>query len=312
MLLKSKPNPTKSDAAQLARWNLFLNGWKKAAKSKMCILVGDMNLDYLQWDKPEPRHAKMVQRTKDTIEEAGHIQLIQGMTRCWRGQADSLVDHCWVSRPQRIVSHLNEVRASSDHNLISLLVRTKDKMCVSQELLKRSWKDFSPTKFQQELGMIDWSSFYQTDNLDYMNTFFEEHVGAALEKVIPIKLIQVRKNHCNWIDSELKDLMSLRDRRRETARLSSLQADWDSYRSTRNKCTKMLRRKKVEHSAALYDSFKDTKDTKNIFKVTKDILGWVNSGQPTCFIWEGKITRKPAELANIFQNYFSKKIEKLI
>ena len=34
MLLKSKPNPTKTDAAQLARWNLFLSGWKKQQKTK--------------------------------------------------------------------------------------------------------------------------------------------------------------------------------------------------------------------------------------------------------------------------------------
>ena len=266
----------------------------------MCILVGDMNLDYFHWDKPDPRHAKMVQRTKDIIEEAGHVQLIQGMTRCWRGQADSLVDHCWVSRPQRIVSHLNEARGSSDHNLISLLVRTKDKMVASQELLKRSWKDFSPSKFQQELSQIDWSSFYQTENLDLMNTMFEEYVGAALDRVIPIKQIQMRKNHRNWVDGELKDLMTLRDSLRETARLSASQADWDSYRITRNKCTKMLRRKKVEHTAAVYDSFKEKKDTKNIFKVTKYILGWVNSGQPTCFIWEGKVVRKPIYSKIIF------------
>ena len=32
MLLKAKPNPTKSDEAQLYRWNMFLKGWKKASK----------------------------------------------------------------------------------------------------------------------------------------------------------------------------------------------------------------------------------------------------------------------------------------
>ena len=61
------------------------------------------------------------------------------------GQADSLVDQVWINRPQRIVSHQNEVRGSSDHNLISILVRTKDRLVASQEVRKRSWKDFSRT-----------------------------------------------------------------------------------------------------------------------------------------------------------------------
>ena len=93
-------------------------------------------------------HSKMVQRTKYVLEAAGHVQIIRGMTRCWPGQADSLVDQCWVNRPNRIISHLNEVRSSSDHNNISVLVRTKDKMVASQGIIKRTWKDFSSDNFQ--------------------------------------------------------------------------------------------------------------------------------------------------------------------
>ena len=78
MLLKGTPNPTKSEAAQLERWNLFLKGWKLAAKHKMCILIGDTNLDFCKWENPDARHAKMVQRTKEVMEDSGHIQLIKG------------------------------------------------------------------------------------------------------------------------------------------------------------------------------------------------------------------------------------------
>ena len=193
LLLKGKDNDSKTEAAQLECWNLFLDGWKLAAKKKMCLLIGDTNLDYHRWDNPDASHSKMVQRTKDVLEAAGHVQIIKGITRSWPGQVDSLVYQCWVNRPGRIISHLNQVRSSSDHNTISVLVRTKDKMAASQEILKRSWKNFSPEKYRQEISKLDWSTFYQTENLDIMNTIFEENVLYALEKVAPMKLTQLRK-----------------------------------------------------------------------------------------------------------------------
>ena len=260
LLLKGRNNDSKTEAAQLERWNLFLEGWKLAAKKKMCLLIGDTNLDYYRWDNPDACHTKMVQRTKDVLEAAGHVQIIRGVTRCWPGQADSLVDQCWVNRPNRIISHQNQVRSSSDHNNISVLVRTKDRMTDSQEILKRSWKDFSPELFRQEISKLDWSSFYQTENLDLMNTIFEENVLSALEKVAPMKLVQLRKNHRNWVDQEVKDLMLTRDSLREHARLSDDQEIWKNYRKTKNQCTKLLKTKKVVYFSELYKSFEEKND----------------------------------------------------
>ena len=94
LLLKQHPNITKSDEAQLFRWNKFLTGWKLAARAKHCVLIGDTNLDQLKWNNPDNAHEKMVLWTKEVIEEAGHIQVIENFTRSWPGQSDSLVDHC--------------------------------------------------------------------------------------------------------------------------------------------------------------------------------------------------------------------------
>ena len=156
LLLKGRNNDSKTEAAQLERWNHFLEGWKLAAQNKMCLLIGDTNLDYSRWNNPDPGHSKMVQRMKDVLESAGHVQIIRGMTRCWPGQSDSLVDQCWVNRPNRVISQQNEVRSSSDHNNISVLVRTKDRMTATQEVLKMTWKDFSPENFRNEIRKIDW------------------------------------------------------------------------------------------------------------------------------------------------------------
>ena len=214
MLCKPKPNPTKTDEAQLERWNKFLIGWKWASKSKFCVLVGDTNLDFLKWQNPDRKHEKMVQRTKDVIEEAGHTQIIKGKTRSWQGQNDSLIDHCWLDKPQRVISHQNDERGSSDHNHISIILRTKDRCFTAPEMKKRSWNFFSPDVFKNKISEIDWNPIFETNDLDIKNSYFEEKVGLTHEEVAPMKYIQMRKNHRNWVDNELKFLMEDRDQTR--------------------------------------------------------------------------------------------------
>ena len=53
LLLTGRNNDSKTEAAQLERWNLFLEGWKLASQKKMCLLIGDTNLDYSRWDNPD-------------------------------------------------------------------------------------------------------------------------------------------------------------------------------------------------------------------------------------------------------------------
>ena len=312
MLLKPKPNPTKTLDAQLERWNKFLIGWKKATKNKNVVLIGDTNLDYLRWLTPDQHHEKMVQRPKDVFETAGHIQIIKGATRTWRGQVDSLVDHVWLDKPQRLISHHNELRGSSDHNLIYIILRTKDRHFDSQEIFRRSWKLFSAEKFKLKLSEIDWTPFWNTDNLDQKNTFFEENVGRVLQELAPLKNSQVRKNYKNWVDDDLKISMRERDCQRETAKISDSQEDWMLYRKMRNQCSKKLKKKKNDFMTSIFDSFKEKNYLKNIFRTSKELLGWSSPGQPSCLMDEGRLFKKPSEVADILRKFFENKIQKIM
>ena len=56
--------------------------------------------------------------------------------------------------------------------------------------------------------------------------------------------IQMRKNHVNWLDDEVKQNMRRRDQLRFKARISNLDPDWQAYRKSHNLCTKLLHKKK--------------------------------------------------------------------
>ena len=289
LMLKPKPNPSKTEAAQLARWNIFINCWKRAAKDKTCIVIGDTNLDYLTWDNPETHLAKMVDRTKLEIETIGFIQIIRGVTRSWRKQRDSLLDQCWTNRPECIISWQNEQDASSDHNIINLVVRMKEKCFSSQEIKKRHWKFFCPLIFREEIGKLDWTPLYEAEKVDLMNSIFEEKMSNVLNLLAPMKTFQLRKKFRNWIDQELKVAMLDRDLQRDIARLSDLDSDWISYRRKRNDCTKLLKSKKDEYMSNLFNSFNSKNDTKSTYRTTKNMLGWTTPGPPNCLMIEKSV-----------------------
>ena len=111
---------------QEQRWNLLVNKWKLAANNPRCILIGDINLDYFKWAVPDQMNESMVRQVQEEIETLGFIQMITGHTRRWRAQADSLIDQVWSNCHQRTVRHFNFERGDSDHNVIGLVVSTKD------------------------------------------------------------------------------------------------------------------------------------------------------------------------------------------
>ena len=102
------------------------------------------------------------------------------------------------------------------------------------------------------MSKIDWSEVMNNDNIDVMNSVFEETVLEVMEEAAPLKILHRRKFFRNWISEEVKSEMKIRDGRRETARHSKWMEDWVLYRQTRNKCVKLLSKSKKYHYQNLY------------------------------------------------------------
>ena len=51
--------------------------------------------------------------------------------------------------------------------------------------------------------------------------------------------------------------------------------------------------------------------TASLFCTTKILLGWSSIGPPSCFQWEGKVTRKQEEIAEMQAQYYETKIKRI-
>ena len=215
-LLQALPNNTDDPKLQLDRWKDTISGWKRASKNSKCVTIGDLNLDYSRWKDPTYRHHKLVQLTKDEMETRGFCQLINQPTRFWQGQAPSILDHLWTNAPGCIMTTSNLPRSSSDHNTITTILRTKDRVDQQHNSRRRDRKNMDPVGYRNKISDIDWGDYYEKDDINYLNNYFVEKVGSILEECAPMRTIQMRKNFRNWLTADMKEKMEAKRHRKES------------------------------------------------------------------------------------------------
>ena len=311
LLLQDQPNMTGTPHLHKLRWNRIVKGWKLAAKNAKCITIGDSNLDYKRWDNPDPRVASMVTQTKNEIKTLGFFQAIKETTRSWPGQPDSLVDQLRSNSPESIISSSNTPRGPSDHNVIGAVLRTKDREFQEHDMWRRMREGMDVESFRNRVASIDWSEFYKCRNIDLLNSYLEDKIGEILDSEAPLKEIQARKKHRNWLSQEMKAEMVHRDNLKEVARVTGSPAAWNLYKKARNTCSKNLLKTKDKYYKEMYEKFEKENDTKNIYRMTRNILNWKTGGMPCTFLVVGRRHRKPHELANVQQEYFIEKMNSM-
>ena len=76
-------------------------------------------------------------------------------------------------------------------------------------------------------------------------------------------------------------------------------------------CSKFLQKIKVEHFRNLFSTFEKENNTKDIFRTTKNLLNWKNSDSPHSFLIDGRLYKRPSELANLQLKFVVNKVDKL-
>ena len=298
-------------AEQSSRWTQFLRQIETARIASTCHVTGDFNLDYKKWNFPDAAHVQMINNTKDTLEAGGFFQLVENVTRSWPGQVDSLIDHYWTNEPGKVLSITNKVRAVGDHNVISATIRTKGVDSARLDTRKRSFKNFDPLLYRQRLESIDWQDIYDLTNVDLANDFLESRVVEILDEICPYKTVQYRSVSKPWLSAETKNLMEIRDKTRERARLSNDEDSWRLYREQRNKVNRLVNSDRNKHYVNLYARHHANKDVSATYKAAKNQAGIVKNTSPTSFLVDGKKITDPQSMANLQSRTFSEKTTKL-
>ena len=304
--------PADSDdmSSQKLRWKNFVSQWKQAADIDSCWILGDLNLDVLKWNDNNYEYVELVDMIKDNIETENFVQIITQPTRFWTG-TKSLLDHIWTNCPEKAISIRNIERAASDHNVTGVKIRIKGTERQQNERLSRDKKKFYEKKFKNEVKKIDWSDLYSCTDINLAYDFFATKIGDILNHMAPFRKIQIRNKITPWVSSNTKTLMVERDAARKSASDSNSPEDWQKYRKLRNKCTSEVSKDKNKFLEKQFENFESKNDLKSIYSQVKNNMGWKNSGPPTVFKTENGLERRPEYIANIQNNFYTKRIKDL-
>ena len=70
---------------QITRWKRTMRQWDKNG-DRESLIIGDMNIDFLKWDNPDPSHTQLVEDTREITENLNYEQIVTGPTSSGRGR----------------------------------------------------------------------------------------------------------------------------------------------------------------------------------------------------------------------------------
>ena len=136
-----------------------------------------------------------------------------------------------------------------------------------------------------------------------------ESLTVILDKMAPIKTIQVRKKYCKWLSNQTKLLQTERNHLQKIAERTNREDDWKNYKAIRNKINNRLKNEKKNWQKSKLQSLDN--DPSQIWKKVKGWLGWSSGGPPKKLFHNTKEYNKPRDLAKIMNEFFVDKVKNL-
>ena len=83
---------------------------------------------------------------------------------------------------------------------------------------KRCFKNFCPESFINAVRKIRWLDVYLCEDVDNACEMFTNRLTEILDKMAPIKTIQVRSNYLPWMSEATKNKIKMRNKKLKIAK----------------------------------------------------------------------------------------------
>ena len=296
---------------------MFLDKWEAALQEeKEVIVLGDINLDFLKWNRSDLSSNDSSNSLKPLTEELfsrifpyGVSQLVTCATRVSQVGNESGLDHFYTNKPDKCSNVYTEYHGASDHKVIKVTRFSKSYKKTVRYVKKRSYKNFDSELFCEMVKQLSWFELYMCEDVDIAVDILTQNLTSILDLLAPIKTFQVHKKYAPWLSVGTKELMNCRDSALKKAATTRHTDDWRNYKNLRNTVTNKIRNEKKNWEKSKLDSTQH-----NPGALWSNVGTWLNlgnSGPPTKLTCEGRLVTSPARLATTMNNFFINKVKKL-
>ena len=211
------------------------------------ILLGDMNLDYLE---KEFNSHQLVKELRDS----NFKQLVSSATR---PISKSCLDHIWSNKPDRIVNIKCPDICISDHLPVLAVRLSPDKLKNHKYITYRNLNYLNQEKFIKALYEIPWDTIFVFNEVDDIVHGWYSLLNEAIDANAPIKRKRITDDtKPQWLSPAILKLMKKRDHLLKRAKRSNTPDDLSALKSAKNKVTKAIKTAKKNF---FYESLRKTK-----------------------------------------------------
>ena len=274
--------------------------------------LGDVNVNLQKHNKKQTGLNSVLNNWSSIFDLT---QLITEPTRI-SDSSESLLDHIYVSNNEKIAQSGTINLGLSDHSLIYCTRKTVKALFRRHNTVKlRSMKNYSADKLNSELRQLDWTDFYQCDDVDLALSIFSVSFTKILDKIAPIKCVRIKQNTEPWITDEILQLIHNRDellykfRKFRNSKNSDI---YSEYCKIRNKVQRLVKQSKKEYFNSQVDEYKQK--PRLLWKCLRQ-LGYSNKTKEKSKIGlniENEICFEDAKVANCFNLFFTSIAETLV
>ena len=313
------PSVSRDLSAQKDRWSVFLRQWERAlGEDKEVIVLGDMNINHLEWTRDDLPPNNQTHKLKPLISELftrilpqGVSQMVTSATWSRPTQPESGLDHLYSNKPTKLSPVQVLHCGGSDHKIIGCTRYSNSIKKSVRYVTKRCYKHFKNEEFISEVKKISMWKIYACEDVDLAVKMLSDELTVILDKMAPIRTIQIREKYAPWLSVQTKQLMAERDLAQKIANDSKSDSDWVIFKRLRNKVNHVLKTEQRNWQRAKFKMCEDESDSRQIWKNVKSWLNWTTSGAPTQLFHDGRLETRPIGLAECMNRYFINKIEHL-
>ena len=309
---KSQPNPTNKVSDQLARFQAFVEDWKRVIETEDCEIhvLGDMNLDTLHWRqrgcKPKEWQPLVDLLFKEIISR-NFVQTVEVPTRS-QGGVDSILDHHYTNNTAFVKSTIVEAITNSDHCYVQVNRTGRKQYTEDPHVMRRNWSKIDWDKACDSLRDLDMSRMYHTRDVNEVVENVTQAIQWVLDQQAPMKMQPNRKNYCPYFDDELKKLTDEKKQSYKRYRKDKSEENWMKYKELRNKVSYQLRKKKAGY---VKETLKGEKSSEKLWNFSKNLLGWNSKCGVNEIEVDGVLTKDKEKIASSFNTFFTQKVKNI-
>ena len=269
--------------------------WTVSAENKECILLGDINCNYLV----SSDHKEI----KSILTYFGLKQLISSPTRITR-ESKTLIDVICSNVPHNIFSVKVIPAGLSDHELIGCARKLNNVKFNPRIITCRNFANYDPKLFCKELNSANLEDVYLSISVNEVWASLRDTLQRCIDKHAPLISKKVKGRLCPWLTPDVKKEMNLRDGLLRKARRTSQEIDWSAYKRQRNRVSGLVKKCKSNYNR---DLLKDCAVSPDKFwaAIKKLYPTKLPSEQGSAFVINGSKSTDKSFIANSFCKYFS-------